>query len=144
VNAAKLTEPADGLAWGPFQVVPSSQGPRRDFRIRMDFAGWFEAYLCGRWHTFDPRNNMPRVHSHAEEIGDCIAQGGRIAASARSPLRPRASGQTLISSGLSELQSGGLREPQPKNLLGLIDAAELKLAERFQASVTTPRGLSKP
>src|SRR5271166_4981841 len=27
----------------------------------MDFAGWFEAYLCGRWYTFDPRNNMPRI-----------------------------------------------------------------------------------
>jgi transglutaminase-like putative cysteine protease len=27
----------------------------------MDFAGWFEAYLGGRWHTFDARNNMPRI-----------------------------------------------------------------------------------
>jgi transglutaminase-like putative cysteine protease len=27
----------------------------------MDFAGWFEAYLGGGWHTFDPRNNVPRV-----------------------------------------------------------------------------------
>lgn len=27
----------------------------------MDFAGWFEAYLGGRWHTFDPRNNIPRI-----------------------------------------------------------------------------------
>ncbi len=26
----------------------------------MDFAGWFEAYLGGRWYTFDPRNNVPR------------------------------------------------------------------------------------
>ncbi len=26
----------------------------------MDFAGWFEAWLGGRWHTFDPRNNVPR------------------------------------------------------------------------------------
>ena len=26
----------------------------------MDFAGWFEAYLDGAWHTFDPRNNVPR------------------------------------------------------------------------------------
>jgi transglutaminase-like putative cysteine protease len=26
----------------------------------MDFAGWFEAYLGGTWHTFDPRNNVPR------------------------------------------------------------------------------------
>jgi transglutaminase-like putative cysteine protease len=27
----------------------------------MDFAGWFEAYLGGAWHTFDPRNNTPRI-----------------------------------------------------------------------------------
>jgi len=27
----------------------------------MDFAGWFEAYLGGSWHTFDPRNNKPRI-----------------------------------------------------------------------------------
>ncbi|MET0279945.1 MAG: transglutaminase family protein [Steroidobacteraceae bacterium] len=27
----------------------------------MDFAGWFEAYLDGAWHTFDPRNNSPRI-----------------------------------------------------------------------------------
>jgi transglutaminase-like putative cysteine protease len=27
----------------------------------MDFAGWFEAFLGGQWHTFDPRNNEPRI-----------------------------------------------------------------------------------
>jgi transglutaminase-like putative cysteine protease len=27
----------------------------------MDFAGWFEVYLGDRWHTFDARNNMPRI-----------------------------------------------------------------------------------
>ncbi len=27
----------------------------------MDFSGWFEAYLSGRWHTFDARHNMPRI-----------------------------------------------------------------------------------
>jgi transglutaminase-like putative cysteine protease len=27
----------------------------------MDFAAWFEAYLGGQWHTFDPRNNIPRI-----------------------------------------------------------------------------------
>ncbi len=27
----------------------------------MDFAAWLEAYLGGRWHTFDPRNNEPRI-----------------------------------------------------------------------------------
>ncbi len=27
----------------------------------MDFSAWFEAYLGGRWHTFDARHNVPRV-----------------------------------------------------------------------------------
>ena len=26
-----------------------------------DFAAWFEAWIGGRWHMFDPRNNVPRV-----------------------------------------------------------------------------------
>ena len=34
--------------------IPPPYGP-------MDFAGWFEAYLDGKWYTFDPRNNMPRI-----------------------------------------------------------------------------------
>jgi transglutaminase-like putative cysteine protease len=34
--------------------IPPPYGP-------MDFAGWFEAYLGGRWYTFDPRNNIPRI-----------------------------------------------------------------------------------
>jgi transglutaminase-like putative cysteine protease len=34
--------------------MPPPYGP-------MDFAAWFEAYLGGRWHTFDPRNNIPRI-----------------------------------------------------------------------------------
>jgi transglutaminase-like putative cysteine protease len=27
----------------------------------MDFAAWIEVYLGGGWHTFDPRNNVPRI-----------------------------------------------------------------------------------
>jgi transglutaminase-like putative cysteine protease len=34
--------------------VPAVPGP-------MDFAGWFEAFLGGRWYTFDARNNVPRI-----------------------------------------------------------------------------------
>lgn len=34
--------------------VPATADP-------MDFSAWFEAYLGGRWHTFDPRNNRPRI-----------------------------------------------------------------------------------
>ncbi|MHC5536911.1 transglutaminase-like domain-containing protein [Singulisphaera rosea] len=34
--------------------VPISPSP-------MDFSGWFEAYLGGRWYTFDARHNVPRI-----------------------------------------------------------------------------------
>jgi transglutaminase-like putative cysteine protease len=34
--------------------VPPSDEP-------MDFCAWMEVYLGGRWWTFDPRNNTPRV-----------------------------------------------------------------------------------
>jgi transglutaminase-like putative cysteine protease len=34
--------------------VPPPYGPQ-------DFAAWFEAYIGGRWYTFDPRNNVPRI-----------------------------------------------------------------------------------
>ena len=34
--------------------VPASPDP-------MDMAGWFDAYLGGRWYTFDARNNTPRI-----------------------------------------------------------------------------------
>ncbi|MBZ8135383.1 transglutaminase family protein [Afifella sp. IM 167] len=27
----------------------------------MDFSAWFEAYLNGRWYTFDARHNFPRI-----------------------------------------------------------------------------------
>ncbi len=34
--------------------MPPPYGP-------MDFAAWFEVYLDGQWHTFDARNNIPRI-----------------------------------------------------------------------------------
>ncbi len=27
----------------------------------MDFSAWFEAYIDGRWWTFDARHNLPRI-----------------------------------------------------------------------------------
>ena len=27
----------------------------------MDFSGWFEAFLGGRWYAFDARHNEPRI-----------------------------------------------------------------------------------
>jgi transglutaminase-like putative cysteine protease len=39
----------------------------------MDFSAWIEVYLDGAWHTFDPRNNIPR-------IGRVVVARGRDAA----------------------------------------------------------------
>jgi transglutaminase-like putative cysteine protease len=38
-----------------------------------DFAAWFEVYIGGDWHIFDPRNNVPR-------IGRVLLARGRVAA----------------------------------------------------------------
>jgi transglutaminase-like putative cysteine protease len=35
----------------------------------MDFSGWFEAYLGGRWYTFDARHNTPRIGRILMAIG---------------------------------------------------------------------------
>jgi transglutaminase-like putative cysteine protease len=42
-----------------FGYIPDIGGPSPP--EPMDFAAWFEAYLGGRWHTFDARNNRPRI-----------------------------------------------------------------------------------
>ena len=34
--------------------VPADPAP-------MDFSAWMEAFLDGKWYTFDPRHNMPRI-----------------------------------------------------------------------------------
>jgi transglutaminase-like putative cysteine protease len=39
----------------------------------MDFSAWIEVFLDGRWYTFDPRNNVPR-------IGRIVVARGRDAA----------------------------------------------------------------
>ena len=34
--------------------VPADPAP-------MDFSAWFEAYIDGKWYSFDPRHNIPRI-----------------------------------------------------------------------------------
>jgi len=41
--------------------------------LPMDFSGWYEVYLGGRWHTFDARHDIPR-------IGRIVMARGRDAA----------------------------------------------------------------
>lgn len=35
----------------------------------MDFSAWFEAYLDGRWYTFDARHNRPRIGRVLQAVG---------------------------------------------------------------------------
>jgi transglutaminase-like putative cysteine protease len=37
--------------------------------LPMDFSGWFEVYLGGRWHTFDARHNAPRIGRIVMAVG---------------------------------------------------------------------------
>ena len=48
--------------------VPSVPAP-------MDFSAWFEAFLGGRWYTFDARHNVPRIGrilmARGRDAADC-------------------------------------------------------------------------
>ncbi|MGI9088307.1 MAG: transglutaminase-like domain-containing protein [Chthoniobacterales bacterium] len=37
--------------------------------LPMDFSGWFEGYLGGRWYTFDARHNKPRIGRIVMAVG---------------------------------------------------------------------------
>jgi transglutaminase-like putative cysteine protease len=37
--------------------------------LPMDFSGWFEVYLGGRWYTFDARHNVPRIGRVVMAVG---------------------------------------------------------------------------
>ncbi len=43
-----------------------------------DFSAWFEAYLDGRWHTFDARHNTPRIGRVLMVRGRDAADGAMI------------------------------------------------------------------
>src|SRR5215211_8892252 len=46
---------SESIARTPYDIgLPPPYAP-------MDFAAWIEVFLGGRWHTFDPRNNDPRI-----------------------------------------------------------------------------------
>jgi transglutaminase-like putative cysteine protease len=37
--------------------------------LPMDFSGWFQPYLGGRWYTFDARHNVPRIGRIVMAVG---------------------------------------------------------------------------
>jgi transglutaminase-like putative cysteine protease len=54
----------------PARYVTGYLGDIREPQVPpMDFSAWFEAYLGGRWHTFDARHNRPRIGRLAMAIG---------------------------------------------------------------------------
>ena len=60
-----MTSPCLGVAFSRALNIPARYtfGYLPDIGIEppdipMDFHAWFEAYLGGRWHTFDARHNV--------------------------------------------------------------------------------------
>ena len=60
----------------------------------MDFSAWIEVFLDGRWHTFDPRNNMPRIGRIVVARGRDAADVPLINSFGPHVLKTSASGQT--------------------------------------------------
>jgi len=66
---AKFVISAEGAATKFTRTLARDRDPsypmglaiRQYFNSPMESSGWFEAYLGGHWHTFDPRNNIPRI-----------------------------------------------------------------------------------
>ena len=55
----------------------------------MDFSAWMEVYLGGKWWTFDPRNNTPRIGRIVLARGRDAASGCLCAAERRRQRSPR-------------------------------------------------------
>ena len=73
--------------------VPADPAP-------MDFSAWIEVFLDGKWYTFDPRHNMPR-------IGRVVIARGRDATDV--PLLHTFGPHTLTLSGYGPTSSGRAR-----------------------------------
>jgi transglutaminase-like putative cysteine protease len=64
----------------------------------MDFSAWFEAFLGGKWHTFDARHNMPRIGRILIARTRCRGHPARQLRSVRTSSSHSACGQTRRSS----------------------------------------------
>jgi transglutaminase-like putative cysteine protease len=85
--------------------------------IAMDFHAWFEAYLGGRWYSFDARHNVPRV-------GRVVVGHGRDAVDVAMATQYAATSLTAMTVWADEVQRA-----QPL----LDDADELEAASRAAA-----------
>ena len=96
----------------------------------MDFSAWFEAFLDGRWYTFDARHNHPRIGrvviARGRDAADAhfrINHPGDVAMVCRPPGR-RAPRRAPV--GAVEVRR--LREVGGRNLLLLIDERDRRRA----------------
>ncbi len=55
--------------------------------LPMDFCSWFEAWLDGRWWTFDPRNNIPRIGRVVIARGRDALDGAMVTTWGAAPLQ---------------------------------------------------------
>ena len=72
-------------------------------RLPMDFSAWFEAYLEGRWWTFDARNNQPRIGRVLMATGRDASDVAMTTSFGRTDLR-----HFFV---LSEVEDAGTTEP---------------------------------
>jgi transglutaminase-like putative cysteine protease len=73
--------------------------------VPMDFSAWFEAYLGGKWHVFDPRNNVPR-------IGRVLMARGRDATDAALTTTFGINQLESFQVWADEIPNAGLRQPR--------------------------------
>jgi transglutaminase-like putative cysteine protease len=71
----------------------------------MDFSGWFEVYLSGRWYTVDARHNTPR-------IGRIVMARGRDAVDVAMTTSFGKSELKTMTVWTDEVSEGALYEPQ--------------------------------
>src|SRR5260221_6824470 len=81
--------------------------------VPMDFHAWFEAYLGGRWYSFDARHNVPR-------IGRVVIGRGRDAVDTALSTQYGSRRLTAMTVWADELPTGSTRDD---------DAGELEAAD---------------
>ena len=97
---------------GDIGVPPSGPG---------DFCAWFEAYLEGRWYTFDARYNTPRIGRILMVRGRDAADGAMMTSFGSYDLK-------LFRVWTDEVEATATGEAMPALLRGLPDAPALTLA----------------
>src|SRR5262249_2756780 len=85
--------------------------------VPMDFHSWFDAYVGGRWYTFDARHNTPR-------IGRIWIGRGRDAVDVARSTSSRATCRNAMAVWSDEEDADEPGGPRPEEDADALDAAE--------------------